>query len=517
MTGGQLLVDCLIRQGVQHAFGMPGGHLDYVYDGLYQRREQLHHVLVRNEQSASFMAVGYARSTGQVGVCLTIPGPGAANALSGMAEAAAGCDPVLLVTSQAETQWTEVDRRRIFHGMDHASVFKSIAKWAGRAETADGLPELVANAFCHLRSGRPGPVVIEVPKDVLSAQTDAAPAERVDPEPAAPDPDAVREAAAVLGNSQRPAIIAGECVLYENAFRELENFAAALGAPVLATHGGKGAISEDSPWFGADLRSPAGRAIAKEADCSVLVGCRLGQTETMGWQLELPQPRIGIDADPAELDSPYTFDLRVVGSVRLSLRRVTAAMGHHGAGGAWFPRGRESEPPSPLLAGIRDVLDEDGILVAGVTMEAYGARREFKVTRPRTFMFSGTYVALGFAVPAALGAKVGNPKRQVAALCGDGGFMFGCQELATAMQFDIPVVFVVVNDHCLTSIKGEQKRLFGARYIAVDLRNPNFAKLADAFGVPAYRIGESDDVRPVLSEALSAGKPALIEVRKNSS
>ena len=516
MTGGQLLVDCLMAQGVRDIFGMPGDHLAYVYDGLYHRRDAIRHVLVRNEQNASLMAVGCARSTGEVGVCLTIPGPGASNAVTGMVEASVGSDPVLLITGQIETKWADVDKRRVFHGLDRQALFDPVAKWQGCATDPDSVPDLVNEAFEHLRTGRPGPVVVEIPKDVLEGETDARPSDRVDPRPADPDTGAAQEAVEIVATSERPTIVAGECVLYERAFDDLECLARTIGAPVLATHGGKGAISEDSKWFGADLRDAEGRALLEQSDCCIVVGARLGQTETHNWQLPIPSPRIGLDADPSELDGPYSFDVRLIGSVKLSMAALTRSLTPRPDEPLWFDAaGRDSkETGSPLLAGIRDVLDEDGILVAGITMEGYRARREFKVTRPHTFMFSGTYVTLGFGVPAALGAKAGNPDRQVVALCGDGGFMFACQELMTAIQFDLPITIVVVNDYCLTSIKGGQKRRFDGRYIAVDLENPDFVQLAESFGVWARRIDESDDIRPVLTQALSTGQASLIEVTK---
>ncbi|MBM4079980.1 MAG: thiamine pyrophosphate-binding protein, partial [Planctomycetes bacterium] len=515
-TGGEILVECLKRQGVKVVFGMPGGHLNHLYDALHRHQADVRHITVRNEQGASLMADGYARATGDVGVCLTIPGPGASNAATGIAEAFSASSPVLLITGQPEAKFAGHDRHKVFHGLDHLSFFKPITKWNGSVARAEDIPSVVTRAFEALRCGRPGPVHLEVPSDVLSAQAQVAIPDRVEPRGTAAASDAVERAARLLSSAKRPIILVGEEVVWYRASDELAEFAALLGAPVVTSIFAKGALPEDHPWSLGDIRTPEAQKALAEADGVLAVGCRFLQFETANWTLKLPR-LIHVSADEHEIGRDYAAEVGIVGDAKSVLGQLAEALRGKTAS-AWGGRVAElkaawtARRKHPLVAALQDALGRDGLVAVDVHITGYRMRTEFRVHGPRQFLSSGVYVTLGFGLPEAIGAKATFPDRPVVAFCGDGGFMMTCQELATAVQFGLNVVTVVVNDNCFTSIKGGQQHQFGGRFIGVDLRNPDFVKFAESFGALARRVERPEEFRPSLEWALKASAPALIEV-----
>jgi len=522
MTGGDLLIECLKAQGVRCVFGMPGTQNIHIYDALYRRGGGMQHVLFRNEQAATLMADGYARVTGDVGVALTVPGPGAANAAGGLEEAMCDCVPVLLITGQAHTE--QLRRRhpsKMFHGLDHQQVFASVAKYCGLAWSVAEIPQVVAAAFRAMRNGRPGPTVLDFPMDVVTAQAERQVAPRVERERVAPDAGEVTKAVDVMRSAHRPLILAGGMVADAEAMPELQALAEHLNAPVAVTRRGKGVLPEDHPLALSNVNGFAAKEAWNVADALLSVGVRFTSIDSRGWSLELPHPHVQLDCDAAEIGREYPADVGIVGDLKLTLQWLLAELkaARVESKAEWtdalakIRRESAQRPPPPLLKEMREVLARDAIVAVDVHSIGYRSFAEFPCYHPRTFLYPCIGVDLGYAFPAALGAKVAKPDQQVVCFTGDGGFLYGASELATAMLHGINVITIVVNDQCLTAIRGVQERQCEGRFIGTDLYNPDFVKFAQSFGAVGIRIERFEDFKPALIQALSLDKPSVIEVQ----
>jgi acetolactate synthase-1/2/3 large subunit len=516
MIGADLLIESLKNQGVRCVFGMPGVQNLRIYDAIH-RNQAMGHYLVRHEYAASFMALGYAHTTSDVGVALTVPGPGATNASTGVLEAYTDCEPVLLITGQGPSQLYKKNPAKLFHGLDQMSLFKPITKYRAIAHSADEIPEVVKEAFQAMRSGRRGPALLEFPDDILSADTDARAADLVERKPGpASDPAAVKEVAKALGEAKMPMIIAGSAVIHADALDELRILAEKLNAPVAVTRCAKGAIREDHPLaLNHCTRFVADEAM-KVADCVLTIGHRFGPLDTRIYSVELPRPHIQIDEDPGEIGLEYPCEIGMVGDLKASLQALIQAVepgqNHWRQLVKGFKDQFAAQPPIPLLHEMREVLPEDGIISVDCHSIGYAAHDEFPVAHPSNFYFPGNTVALGSSYPEALGAKIADPKRPVICFTGDGGFMMGSPELSTAVKYGINVVTVVVNDQALSGIKGAQQKLYEGRVIDAELHNPDFVQFAESFGAYAKRVEDLSEFKSILEQALAMDRPSLIEV-----
>ena len=520
MTGGQLLIECLKAQGVRAVFGMPGTQNLDIYDALKRfGGGVIDHYLVRHEYAATLMADGFARSTGDVGVALTVPGPGASNASTGVLEAYTDCVPVLLITGQSDTAHSGRDQAKMFHGLDQMRFFDPITKYCAAANSAAEIPTVVEAAFRAMRSGRPGPAVLEFPQDVIAAECTEeipgfVPADIV----ASPESLAVDAALATLERAQTPILFAGHAVIAAGAEAELRRLAEKLAAPVMVTRRGKGALDEGHPLALRDVRGYLAQQAVEMADCTLAVGCRFTSIDSASWSREFPRPLIQLDPEPSEIGREYECDVGVAGDLKESLEALTQQLMSRQSSSAWttaLTRLREpfdAQPPLPLLPEIRRSLPEAGILAVDVHGIGYSTFAEYPVSDPRTFLYPCIGVSLGYAFPAALGAKVAHPERPVICFSGDGGFLMGSPELATAMRYGIDVVTVVVNDGALSAIKGAQLKQCEGRTIDTELHNPDFIEFAGSFGAYTERIEDVTEFEPALSRALDAGRPAVIEV-----
>ena len=518
MKGGDILVECLKAQGVSAVFGMPGTQNIQIYDALLRRGGGvIDHYLVRHEYAATQMADGFARATGEPGVAITVPGPGASNASTGILEAFTDCAPVLLITGQSDSSLYSKHPSKMFHGLDQMHFFESITKYCAIAHTIAEIPVVVENAFKAMRNGRPGPTMLEFPMDVVTGEGDVRIPPRVERAESPPPNDTdLSTAVETIRNAKMPLIFAGSAVFHSNARNELRLLAEKLNAPVIVTRNGKGVLSEDHPLALQICYGYLGREALQRADCLIGIGPRFTSIDSRNWSLELPQPFIQIDEDPNEIGLEYPCDVGVVGDLSLTLQALIEDVtpGENGWDAVLTElRAKfDAQPPLPVIHELQDVLPRDTIYAIDVHALGYASFAEFPIYDPRTFLYPNIGVALGHAYPAAIGAKVAYPDKPVICFSGDGGFLMGAVEMATAMKYGINVVAIVVNDGALSAIKGSQIKGCEGRTIDTDLLNPDFVEFAQSFGAYAKRVEDLAGFKDALRDALAAEKPALIEV-----
>jgi len=538
MTGGQLIVECLVQYGVEVIFGMPGAHTMAIYDALY-RHPKIKHILVRHDDSAALMADGYARATGKVDVCCVTTGPGVSNAATGLGVAHGDSIPVLLISSQVHSEAAK-RRRGLFHAVDQLALTKPITKWNARADTAEQIPQVIAEAFRMLTNGRRGAGHVEVPLNILQQEVDVRSSKfEVNHSESnsglRTQNSEFQRAAKLLAQARRPLILAGGGVIAAEAWAELVEIAELLEAPVLTSPMGKGVIPADHPlcggvtftWVTADLQNmeKSVSPLASMADAALAVGFRFSQLATVNYTLPVPKPLVQIDIDRDEIGANYPLEVGIVADAKVALGQLREGLEaeglQRGARFSWMPDsarprpridvGPASHPPVNWWE-LREVLNRDAIVAADIVRSGYALVGQFPVYQPRTFMHSASFIAMGHAFPAALGAKVAFSDRQVVSVSGDGCFLMTGQELATAVQHGINVVGIVINDRCLTGIAALQDAHYGGRRVAVDLVNPDFVRYAESFGALGLRVTRAEGFKPALQKALWAEKPALIEI-----
>jgi acetolactate synthase-1/2/3 large subunit len=521
-TGGELVIETLRREGVRHVFGIPGFHNLAIYDALL-RQDDIAHVLARHEAGAAFMADGYARASGKPGVVLVTTGPGATNALTPLVESYAGSVPVMLIVSDIASDLVGRDLGALHEVPNQIDCFRPVTRWAEALSEARAIPGAIAGAFDLLRTGRPGPMVISIPYDFLNTRVDAPqPGGGHGARPPCHVAD-VEEAVVMLARATRPLVVTGGGVIAAGAERELHAVARRLGAPVIATVAGRGAVSERDPPFHGVL--PDRRACAealRTADVILAVGTKLGHRslEKLGVTLGPDQSLIHLDLDPSVIGRVFKTRVAIVGDARDGLARILAGLGAGAPATGWdrdWLAGRRADVGpryTPVIAGLIDTLraslPDDAIVVNDQTGLTYWMEWRFPVLQPRTFLYPTGSATLGYAVPAAIGAKIARPDRPVVAVAGDGGFMYSVNELATAVKYRLPIVFLVVNDERFGAIRWLQHTLFG-RAGESDLTNPDFPALARAFGSRAERVDPAA-LGDALRRALAADGPTVLEL-----
>jgi len=517
-TGGDLLAESLLAQGVDTVFGIPGVQLDAAADALYSRSGQIDFVCARNEQATTYMADGYARSTGDVGVAMVVPGPGVLNALSGVATGYSTNSPMLLIAGQIDSQAIGKGLGALHEIPDQTGILERVTKWTGTARTADEIPGLVTEAFRQLRSGRPRPVALEVPPDVLAATSAATAATRVEFAPIAPDHSAISDAARLLAASRRPLIVVGGGVLAANATAALRELAERLEAPVLMTENGRGALDARHRLAFDGL---ALRALRPEADLVLAVGTRF--VSTFGTQVDTAgAPVILVNAEAADLEGPRQAAVRVHADAGLALEALAAEIGRpsresradeFAAVRVWLDEQfADIAPQREYIGAIRSVLPEDGVFVSEFTQVGYAASACYPAYQPRTYIGPGYQGTLGYGFATALGVKAADPNRAVVSVNGDGGFSWTLQELSTMKRYGLGLVTIVFHDGFYGNVRRIQKNRYGARYFASDLTNPDYAALAGAFGIASATAHDPASLQGVLADAVAANEPILIDV-----
>jgi len=524
-AGGEWVVEALRAEGVRCVFGVPGVHNLGIYDALL-RQSAITHVLARHEAGAGFMADGYARASGEPGVVLVTTGPGATNVLTPLVESYAGSVPVIAIMSDVASPLVGRDLGALHEVPNQIDCFRPVVRRAEALTAASAIPPAIHGAFELLRSARPGPVAISIPNDFLAAQVEA---ERSPGGHGRRPPcraEEVDAAARLLGAAVRPLIIAGGGVVAAGASEELVAVAQRLGAPVLTTVMGRGAISERHPlWHGVLPNRRATEPVLASADVVLAVGCRFAHRSTKGLLLNLTfapeQALIHMDIDPRVLGLLFPPRLGIVGDAKDGLRRLLAGFGAGRAADGWDHHWRTtlrgaaselySEETARLIKVLRDALPDDAIVVCDQTGINYWMEWHFPVLAPRTFLYPVGSATLGYGVPAAIGAKIAKPERPIVAVVGDGGFMYSVNELATAVKYRLPVVFLVMNDDRYGAIKYLQEALFAGRWGEADLTNPDFPALARAFGARGERVTLAT-LPAALSRGFAAEGPTVLEL-----
>jgi thiamine pyrophosphate-dependent acetolactate synthase large subunit-like protein len=526
-TGGEWVVEALRAEGVRHVFGIPGVHNLAIYDALLRGTSGVAHVLSRHEQGAAFMADGYARSSGRPGVVAVTTGPGATNVLTPLVESYAGSQPVLVLMSDVPAALIGREVGALHEVTNQIECFRPVSRRAAVIRDARAFAPAVQEAFALFRSGRPGPVALSLPTDQLMARV---PSRINDPtgRPPACDRAGVDEAARRLARARRPLIVSGGGTVSAGANGELRAIARRLGAPVLTTVMGRGAVAETDPaWVGVLPNKYASQPLLETADVVLAVGCRFAHRSTQGLLLNLAlrpeQQLIHLDIDPAVIGKLFPPALGITGDARDGLGALRSALGPGAPVSEWSGerlaglRAARSPRWDPAVGRLIDVLraalPDDAIVVNDQTGINYWMEWHFPVLRPRTFLYPVGSATLGYAVPAAIGARIAHPDRAVVAVVGDGGFMFSVNELSTAVKYGLGVVFLVMNDDRFGAIKYLQEGMFDGRWGETDVSNPDFVALARAFGAEGHRAKDIDDLGPALARALAHAGPTVIELR----
>jgi acetolactate synthase I/II/III large subunit len=519
-SGGEAIVNGLVAHGVDTVFGLPGAQIYGLFDAFHQA--QLKVIGARHEQACGYMAFGYARSSGKPGVFSVVPGPGVLNASAALLTAFGCNEPVLCLTGQVPTAFLGKGRGHLHEMPDQLATLRTFVKWAERIEYPDVAPALVSRAFQEMLSGRRGPVSLEMPWDVFTQRAQVGVSQVFDTLPAPqPDPDRIKAAAALIKDSKRPMIFVGSGAI--DAAEEILELAEMTDAPVVAFRSGRGIVSNAHEL---GLTMAAAYKLWPNTDLIIGIGTRM-ELPTSGFRWPY-QPKglksVRIDIDPVEMRR-MTSDAAVVADARAGTADLVAAVKKAGysktsgrraeireATAAAQQEIQKVQPQMAYLNILREVLPSNAIVTDELSQVGFASWYGFPVYEPRTFITSGYQGTLGSGFPTALGAKVANPDRPVVAITGDGGFMFGVQELSTAVQFKIGVVTLVFNNNAYGNVRRDQRQHFDGRVVASDLVNPDFVKLAESFGVGATRVTSPGHFRPALEKALADGGPYVISV-----
>lgn len=544
MTGAEAFVRLLQMHGVKHIFGLCGDTSLPFYDALYRLDHGITHILSRDERSAAYMADGYARVSGKVGVCEGPSGGGATYILPGLVEASESSIPVLGITTDVSVT---ARGRFTLTELDQEALFRPLTKWNRVIDRASQIPRMVRAAFTQMTTGRPGAAHLGFPYDVQRETLDdadvwadpkygRAPAVRV-----GPDPDDVAEAARVMMKAKRPLFIVGGGVVLSGGEDELLRLATLLGAPVATTISGQGSILDTHPLAVGVVGSNGGtlptRGVVALADCVIFVGCRAGSVTTERWQYPKPGTAsiVHIDVDPTVVGANFKTDASVVGDAKLVLAALADAVakgGHkaadHGLGPRQVAEARaakfeafmalarsEERPirPERVVQSLWEVLPDDAVVVAdpGTPCPYFSAFYRHRKTG-RHFFSNRAHGALGYSMSAAVGAYYGRPNAKVVSVMGDGSFGFTSGELETIVRLKLPITFIVFSNSVFGWIKAGQRAGFGQRYFSVDFSRTDHAKVAEAFGVKAFRVEDPALLKDTLRLAIEHDGPTLVDV-----
>lgn len=531
LTGAEIVVECLKEQGVDTVFGYPGGAILNIYDALYQHQDEITHILTSHEQGASHAADGYARATGRVGVCLATSGPGATNLVTGIATAYMDSVPVVAITCNVTNSLLGKDS---FQEIDILGVTMPITKYNFIVKDVTKLADVIRRAFRIARSGRPGPVLVDITKDVTSAECEY---ERQEPEEVKPQSDTITEedleaALTMIRESRKPFIFVGGGAVLANASEELRAFAHKIQAPVTDSLMGKGAFDGTDELYtgmiGMHGTKTSNFGVA-ECDLLIVVGARfsdrvVGDSSRFARKAKILQ----LDVDPAEINKNIRTNASVIGDVKVILRRLNARLDpmNHDEWIAHIERMKDMYPlryNKEILTGpyviekIYEITEGDAIITTDVGQHQMWAAQYYKFKKPRTFLSSGGLGTMGYGLGACIGAKMGCRDKTVINIAGDGCFRMNMNEVATATRYNIPIIQIVLNNHVLGMVRQWQTLFYGKRYSQTVLDDQvDFVKVAEGLGARAFRVTKKEEFEPAFREALKLNIPVVIDCQIGS-
>ena len=541
MTGAKILIECLVGQGVDTVFGYPGGTILNVYDALYDYRDQIRHIRTAHEQGAAHAADGYARSTGRVGVCFATSGPGATNLVTGIATAYMDSSPVVFITCNVGQHLIGKDS---FQEVDITGITMPITKWNCMVTHADEIADTLREAFAIARSGRPGPVLIDILKNATAEETEYTPLAlnehrnsgtlgaliaRVCPSLAEPEPDGadVDKLVEMIGAAEKPFLICGGGVVRARAQSEFETFAACVDAPVAITVMGGGGFPGDNPLSTGMIGMHGSQASNKAVDaCDLLiaVGCRFSDRVALDPKTFAAQAKIvHSDIDRAEINKNVRADHHIVGDAKRVLELLNARLERQ-RHPKWkefvfsFPTETEYAlggahlTPKQISSAISRIAPADTMIATDVGQHQMWAIQHLHYDYPGQLLTSGGFGAMGFGLGAAIGAKVGNPDKTVLHITGDGSFRMNCNELATVSGYRLPIITILFNNATLGMVRQWQTLIYQERYSETDvIPTVDYVKLAEAYGLPGWRVSDAAGFEAALREALLGGRGGVIE------
>lgn len=527
LTGAEIIVECLKEQGVDTVFGYPGGAILNVYDALYEYKDEITHVLTSHEQGASHAADGYARATGKVGVCLATSGPGATNLVTGIATAYMDSVPMVAITANVGRPLLGRDS---FQEVDIAGIVMPVTKYSFIVKNIEDLADTLRRAFYIAKSGRPGPVLVDVPKDITGMKYEYEPGRpaTVNREVKNIRKEDMDQALEMIREAEKPFIFVGGGCVISGADREVRELAHRIQAPVCDTLMGKGTFPGEDPLYTGMVGMHGTKASdlgVTECDLLIVLGARFsdrvtGNTKTFAHNAKILQ----IDVDAAEINKNITVDASVIGDVKEVLKRLLEKIPEK-EHPEWVAHIQDLKAKYPLnydhtqLTGpyiiekLYELTNGDAIISTDVGQHQMWAAQYYRYTSPRTLLTSGGLGTMGFGLGAAMGAKMGRPDKTVINIAGDGCFRMNMNELATLSRHNIPVIEVVVNNHVLGMVRQWQTLFYGKRYSNTVLQDQaDFVKVAEALGVKGIRVTKKEEMGPAIREAIEGGKPALIDV-----
>jgi len=535
MTGSQAFVQSLLAEGVDLIFGYPGGAIMPIYDALYDFQDELRHILVRHEQGGIHAAQGYARTSGKVGVCLATSGPGATNLITGIADAQIDSTPLVCITGQVSSHLLGTDA---FQESDIIGITTPITKWNYQITHASEIPEVMAKAFYFAKSGRPGPVLIDITKDAQFGKIDYKYKKchfvrSYNPNPE-PSQESLEKAAELINSAKRPYILAGHGVLISGAERELLNFSEKTGIPVANTLLGLSGFPQDHPNYVGYLGmhgNYSSNIKTNECDLIIAIGMRFDDRVTGDVSKFIKQAKvIHIEIDESEIHKIIRADVPVHSDAKKALEALIPLV-HPNSHKEWVNSFKELDKleyekvkkhelfPSSgkikmaeVVHKISEMTQRQAIIVTDVGQHQMTTSRYYEYQYPHTNITSGGLGTMGFALPAAMGAKLGNPGREVIAIIGDGGFQMTLQEMATIFQSQIPVKIVILNNQFLGMVRQWQQLFFEKRYSSTDMVNPDFVAIAKGFYLDALKVETRENLDAGLEEMIKSPKAFLLEI-----
>ncbi len=526
INGSEIIVECLKEQGVDTVFGYPGGAILNVYDALYKHSDEITHILTSHEQGASHAADGYARATGKVGVCMATSGPGATNLVTGIATAYMDSIPVVAITCNVTVPLLGKDS---FQEVDIAGITMPVTKHSFIVKDVTKLADTLRRAFTIAKQGRPGPVLVDVTKDVTAAECDYV---KQTPKPIERVTDGIREedvvrAAEMIKKSKKPVIFVGGGAIASEASEELARFVKKVQAPVVDSLMGKGAFDGNDPLYAGMLGMHGTKAAnfsVTECDLLIVIGARFSDRVTGNTRKFAKNAKIlQIDVDAAEINKNIKTDASVIGDALEVLKRLNALVDNclHPEWVAHIDELKEKYPMKYnrdcvngpfIMENIYNVTGGDAIIVTDVGQHQMWAAQHYRFKNPRTLLTSGGLGTMGYGLGAAIGAKVGRKDKTVINIAGDGCFRMNMNELATAARYNIPIIEVIFNNHVLGMVRQWQDLFYGQRYSATVLDDSmDYCKIAEAMGIKAYRITKPEEIEGTFREAIELNIPVLIE------